>query len=86
LHHLLLFPLFAKGTELGRAVVDWQSPLFMSLGALFAVGFSTGIRKAEDSTPSNRSLDQRRLRRSNLLWRFDGVSVADPTAAQLRAW
>ena len=73
-----------KGTKLGRAVVDWQSPLFMSLGALFTVGISTGIRKAEGATPNNRSLDQRRLRRTNLLWRFDGVSVADPTAAQLR--
>lgn len=56
----------------------------MSLGALFTVGISTGIRKAEGATPNNRSLDQRRLRRTNLLWRFDGVSVADPTAAQLR--
>ena len=71
------------GTKLGRAVVDWEAPLFLSLGALFTVGISTGIRKAEGATPNGRPLDQRRLRRSSLLWRIDGVSVADPTAAQL---
>ena len=72
------------GTKLGRLTVDWTSPLFMSLGALFSVGISTGIRKAEGCTPNGRSLDQRRLRRSNLLWRINGVAVPDPTAAQLR--
>ena len=72
-----------EGTQFGRAVVDWESPLFMSLGALFTVGISTGIHKAEGATPNGSPLDQRRLRRSNLLWRINGVSVADPTAAQL---
>ena len=72
-----------EGTKFGRAVVDWESPLFMSLGALFTVGIATGIRKAEGATPNGSPLDQRRLRRSNLLWRINGVSVADPTAAQL---
>jgi integrase len=72
-----------EGTALGRAIVNWKSPLFLSLGALFAVGIATGIRKAEGVTPNGRPLDQRRLRRSNLLWRIGGVSMADPTRAQL---
>jgi hypothetical protein len=71
------------GTMLGRVKVDWESPLFASLGALFTVGISTGIRKAEGATPNDATLDQRRLRRSNLLWRIDGVSIADPSPAQL---
>ena len=71
------------GTKFGRAEVDWDEPLFLSLGALFTVAISTGIRKAEGATPTGRPLDQRRLRRSSLLWRIDGVSVADPSAAQL---
>jgi hypothetical protein len=74
-----------SGMVLGRVVVDWNAPLFVSLGALFAVGISTGFRKAECATPNGRALDQRRLRRSNLLWRINGVSVADPTAAQLNS-
>ena len=55
------------GTKLGRTTVDWESPLYLSLGALFTVGISTGIRKAEGATPNGCTLDQRRLRRSNLL-------------------
>jgi len=71
------------GTKLGRVIVNWKSPLFMSLGALFTVGISTGIRKAEGATPNSRVLDQRRLRRSNLLWRIAGEAFADPTRSQL---
>jgi hypothetical protein len=72
-----------EGTKMGRVAVDWSSPLFMSLGALFSVAVSTGIRKAEGATPNGRALDQRRLRRSNVRFRIGGAIFADPTAAQL---
>ena len=66
-----------------RTMLDWSSPLFLSLGGLFAVAASTGIRKAEGATPSGRELDQRRLLRANLLWHINGSTVADPSPVQL---
>ena len=81
--HVRQFLGTADGTVLGRMTVDWDSPLFMSLGGLFAVGIATGIRKAEGATPNGAPLTQRRLRRSNLLWRLNGIPVADPSPAQL---
>ena len=82
--HLRLLLSTPTGTVLGRTAVHWDAPLFLSLGGLFAVGASTGIRKAEGATPNGRDLDQRRLRRRNLLWRINGVPVADPSPEQLR--
>ena len=83
--HLRLLLSTPAGSALGRTTVDWDSPLFLSLGGIFAVGASTGIRKAEGATPNGRGLDQRRLRRCNLLWRIGGVSVADPSTEQLES-
>ena len=71
------------GTKLGRTTLDWHSPLGISLGALFSTAVSTGFRKAEAATPNGRSLDQRRLRRSNLHWLIDGKTVASPSSALL---
>ena len=81
--HVRLFLSTSPGTIFGRETVDWSSPLFLSLASLFTVGISTGIRKAEGATPTGKFLDQRRLRRSNMLWRIDCVSIADPTPEQL---
>jgi hypothetical protein len=82
--HLRLLLSTPHGTLLGRLELDWSSPLGLSLGGIFAVGASTGIRKAEGATPNGRALDQRRLRRSNLLWSIDGTTIADPSPAALR--
>jgi hypothetical protein len=81
--HLRALLAIPTGSWLGRTMLDWSSPLFLSLGGLFAVAASTGIRKAEGATPSGRELDQRRLRRANLLWHINGSTVADPSPVQL---
>ena len=65
--------------------VDWASPLFISIAAAFALAGAAGFRKAEVALPANTSLDDRRLRRSSLLWRIDGVIHADPDPSQLLA-
>ena len=46
---------------------------------------STGFRKAEVALPNGCDFDDRRLRRSLLLWEIDGTLHADPSPAQLRA-
>ena len=84
-HHVRGFLDTPNGTKLGRETVDWQSPLFMSFGALISVAIATGFRKAECATPDNRVLDQRRLRRSSLKWRINGEIFASPTETQLRS-
>ena len=83
--HVRLFLSTPTGSHLGRAVVDWNEPKFMSLAGLLTVAASTGIRKAEGVTPDGKPLDQRRLRRCNLHWRIDGRVLADPSPAQLAA-
>jgi len=74
-----------EGTNLGAKKLDWPSPLFLSLGAVFALSESTGFRKAEVALPSGCDFDDRRLRRSSLLWEINGTLHADPSPAQLRA-
>ena len=74
-----------EGTNLGAKKLDWSSPLFLSLGAMFALSESTGFRKAEVALPNGCDFDDRRLRRSSLLWEIDGTLHADPSPAQLRA-
>jgi len=83
--HVRLFLSTPTGTHLGRAVVDWLEPKFVSLAGLLTVAASTGFRKAECATPDGKPLDQRRLRRCNLRWRIDGHVFADPSPAQLAA-
>jgi len=74
-----------KGTKLGSKSLDWSTPLFMCLGTMFALGMNTGFRKAEVALPNGTAFDDRRLRRSSVLWRIDGAFFADPSAAQLLA-
>jgi integrase len=71
------------GTKLGSKVLDWDSPLFLCLGAMMALAGGTGFRKAEVAKPNGIDFDDRRLRRASLLWLIDGVLVADPTPLQL---
>jgi hypothetical protein len=72
-----------EGTKLGNKVLDWSTPLFLSLGAMIALGSGTGFRKAEVALPNGFALDDRRLHRSSLLWEIDGILVVDPTPEML---
>jgi integrase len=72
-----------NGTRLGSTVVDWSSPLFLCLGAMFALGGGTGFRKSEVSLPDGSTFDDRRLRRSSLLWLINGSLHASPSPALL---
>ena len=72
-----------NGAKLGSATLDWAAPTFLCTGALYALASGTGFRKAEAALPNGAVLDDRRLRRSSLLWRIDGRIYADPTEAQL---
>ena len=71
------------GTALGSKCLDWSTPFFLSLGAMIALAAGTGFRKAEVALPAGCSFDDRRLRRSSLLWEIDGVLYADPSPALL---
>jgi len=55
-----------ESTKLGAKKLDWPSPLFLSLGAMFAISESTGFRNFV-ALPSGCDFDDRRLRRSSLL-------------------
>jgi integrase len=72
-----------SGTNLGSTVLDWSSPLFLCLGAMFTLGGGTGFRKSEVSLPDGSTFDDRRLRRSSLLWRINGTLHTDPSDALL---
>ena len=67
------------GTVLGFKTLDWSDTLFLNLGAMFALGDSTGFRKAEVALPNDAPFDDRRLRRSSVLWQIDGIIYADPS-------
>jgi hypothetical protein len=70
-----------NGTKLGNTSLNWSSPLFLCIAAMFALGSGTGFRKAEVSLPDHTPFDDRRLRRSSLLWLIDGTLYADPSPA-----
>ena len=53
---------------------------------MFAFSESTGFRTAEVALPYGYDFDDRRLRRSSLLWEIDGTLHADPSPEQLRAF
>lgn len=73
------------GVILGNQKLDWSTPLFLSLATMFALGMSTGFRKAEVALPGGTPFDDRRLRRSSVVWRINGVLLADPSAPELSA-
>ena len=73
-----------EGSNLGSRTLRWSSPLFMSLGAMFALSMSTGFRKAEVALPNGTALDDRRLHRAAVVWRIDGALIADPSPSQLQ--
>jgi hypothetical protein len=73
-----------KGTKLGSKRLDWDDTLFLNLGTMFALGVSTGFRKAEVALPSGFEFDDRRLRRCSVLWEIDGDIFADPSPEQLQ--
>jgi hypothetical protein len=73
-----------NGTKLGNTIVDWSSPTFLSLSAMITLGQGTGFRKSEVALPDNTPFDDRRLRRSSLLWLIDGVLHADPPTSLLQ--
>ena len=72
------------GTVLGKKTLNWADPLFLCLGAMFALGGGTGFRKAEVALPGGTTFNDRRVRRASLLWEIDGAVYADPSPAQLR--
>ena len=74
-----------RGTALGTRTLDWDSPCFASLGAMFALAGGTGFRKAEVALPSGTRFDDRRLRRGSLLWEIDGALHVDPAPELLEA-
>ena len=45
------FLLAPPGTKLGSATLDWNEPVFLCTGALYAVEMGTGFRKAEAVAP-----------------------------------
>jgi hypothetical protein len=73
------------GTKLSTERRRWDDPLFLSLGAMMALSESTGFRKSEVALPNGEEFDDRRLRRSSLLWEIDGRIFVDPSPAQLRS-
>jgi integrase len=72
-----------NGTKAGSRVVDWKTPLFLSLGTMFAVAMSTGTRKAEAALPNGEKFDDRRLRRSSVVYRINGKVLVSPTPKEL---
>jgi hypothetical protein len=71
--------------QLGDQYLDWEAPLFVCLAAMFALAGGTGFRKSETATPNSMEFDERRLRRSSVLWKLDGAILVDPSAEQLSA-
>jgi hypothetical protein len=74
-----------NGTTLGSKTLNWDDALFMNLGTMFALGVSTGFRKAEVALPSGSTFDDRRLRRSSVLWEINGALHTDPDPELLRS-
>ena len=72
-------PATRDGAKLGSGTIDWSSPVFICLGAMFALGGGTGFRKSEVALPANVVFDDRRLSRSSVLWLIGGVIYSDPS-------
>ena len=72
-------PATSDGVKLGSGKIDWFSALFICLGAMFALGGGTGFRKSEVALPAATTFDDRRLRRSSVLWLIDGTLYSDPS-------
>jgi len=72
-------PATSDGVKLGSGKIDWFSALSLCLGAMFALGGGTGFRKSEVALPAATTFDDRRLRRSSVLWHIDGTLHSDPS-------
>ena len=56
-----------------RCLLDWRSPRFSSLLAMFHTLAQTGMRKAEVSIPAKAKFDKSRASLLNLRWRIGGT-------------
>lgn len=74
-----------RGTRLGSRVLDWNTPFFTMIYALFTVAGSTGFRKAEVCVPSGDAFTNMHLSRNHLWWRIRGLDTQFPSVAQLRS-
>ena len=68
-----------------REVVDWSTPNFSSLRAMFATFAQTGFRKAELSLAAGVTFGRLHATLANVRWLIGGVLYASPTAEQLRS-
>ena len=67
-----------KGTKPGAKQLSWRGPLFLCLGAMFALSESTCFRKSEVALPNGEIFDDWRLRRASLMLETNGMLHADP--------
>ena len=69
--------IFAYSGPVGRArsprTLDWASPAYSSLLAMFHTLAQTGMRKGEVSLPANARFDRGRLSMLNVRWSIGGV-------------
>ena len=69
--------IFAHAGPIGRSrspkVLDWRSPEYSSLLAMFHTLAQTGMRKGEVSLPANARFDKSRLSMLNVRWSIGGV-------------
>ena len=77
--------IFAHAGPIGRSrspkVLDWSSPEYSSLLAMFHTLAQTGMRKGEVSLPANARFDKSRLSMLNVRWSIGGVVYDDLTAS-----
>ena len=77
--------IFAYSGPVGRArspqVLDWDSPDYSSLRAMFHTLAQTGMRKGEVSLPANARFDKSRLSMLNVRWSVGGVIYDELTPA-----
>ena len=60
------------GSGRGSVTIDWATPAFSSLLAMFHVLAQTGMRKGEVSLPAKEKFDRSRLSFENVRWRIGG--------------
>ena len=77
--------IFAHAGPIGRSrspkVLEWSSPEYSSLLAMFHTLAQTGMRKGEVSLPANARFDKSRLSMLNVRWSIGGVVYDDLTPA-----